>query len=60
MVETGLVSTLANSISLLRGCTTVRTNTSAQIRTRVFGIGDAGATLSIATLGWLDRRGRDA
>lgn len=37
----------------------VRTDTSAQIRTRINASG-GGQTLYIATLGWWDRRGRDA
>lgn len=37
----------------------VRTNTSAQIRSRLSG-SDASTTLIINTLGWIDRRGRDA
>jgi hypothetical protein len=37
----------------------IRTNTSAQIRSRLSG-SDANVTLYIATLGWQDRRGRDA
>ena len=36
----------------------IRTNTSAQIRSRMNGSA-AGTTLYIATLGWTDRRGRD-
>lgn len=38
----------------------VRTNTSAQIRSRVGGIGDGNVTLTINTLGWIDSRGRYA
>lgn len=37
----------------------IRTNTSAQIRSRTTGTLD-GINLNIATLGWLDRRGRDS
>lgn len=37
----------------------IRTNTSAQIRYRM-GAGDGSTVVRIATLGWLDRRGRDA
>jgi hypothetical protein len=37
----------------------IRTNTSGQIRSRV-GAGGSGSGLIIATLGWKDRRGRDA
>lgn len=37
----------------------VRTNTSAQIRTRISASG-AGEQLLIATLGWWDRRGQDS
>lgn len=40
-------------------CTmTIRTNTSAQIRSRAVG-SSANSGLKIATLGWIDRRGRD-
>jgi hypothetical protein len=38
---------------------TIRTNTSAQIRTRLLA-SDASTTLNIATLGWIDSRGRNA
>lgn len=37
---------------------TMRTNTSGQIRSRLSG-SDANITLYIATLGWVDERGRD-
>jgi hypothetical protein len=37
----------------------VRTNTSAQVRSRVGG-GSTSVTLGIRTFGWIDRRGRDA
>lgn len=37
----------------------VRTNTSAQIRSRI-SVSGAGDILRIATIGWFDRRGRDA
>lgn len=36
----------------------VRTNTSAQIRSRI-SVSDVGVTLYIQTIGWIDRRGRD-
>ena len=36
----------------------IRTNTSAQIRSRL-SFSDANVTLGIATLGWIDRRGKD-
>jgi hypothetical protein len=36
----------------------IRTNTSAQVRSRL-SFSDASVTLSINTLGWMDRRGRD-
>lgn len=36
----------------------VRTNTSAQIRSRLFA-SDANVTLYATTIGWIDRRGRD-
>jgi hypothetical protein len=40
----------------------VRTNTSAQIRSRLTGIPSVSGTavLRIATLGWIDTRGKDA
>lgn len=41
---------------------TIRTNTSAQIRSRVrssTGATDASSALTINTLGWIDRRGQD-
>lgn len=37
---------------------TIRTNTSGQIRSRVGNNGGANVTLYIATLGWIDTRGR--
>jgi len=40
------------------GQATVRTNTSAQIRSRV-GVSGASDVLRIATLGWIDSRGRN-
>jgi hypothetical protein len=48
-------SSNANSI----GPINIRTNTSAQIRYRC-GASDAGLTVYIRTVGWYDRRGRDA
>jgi hypothetical protein len=41
------------------GRLTVRTNTSAQVRSRL-DYSDASVTLYIHTLGWIDRRGRDS
>ena len=41
-----------------QGEATVKTNTSGQIRSRV-SASDATSYLKIATLGWIDRRGRD-
>ena len=38
---------------------TVKTNTSAQIRSRI-SASDANCNIRIATLGWIDSRGRDA
>lgn len=38
---------------------TIRTNTSAQVRSRV-SASDANVTLNCATIGWIDRRGRDS
>lgn len=40
------------------GPVAIRTNTSAQIRSRL-SFSDANVTLSITTIGWFDRRGRD-
>jgi hypothetical protein len=40
------------------GTFSVRTNTSAQIRSRI-SLSDANTNLRIATTGWIDRRGRD-
>jgi hypothetical protein len=37
---------------------TIRTNTSAQVRSRV-GTSDANISINCTTLGWIDRRGRD-
>ena len=37
---------------------TIRTNTSAQVRSRL-NASDASVTFYIATVGWIDRRGRD-
>lgn len=47
--------TTANAAAALQ----IRTNTSGQIRSRV-SFSDAGTTLSIFTIGYFDRRGRDA
>lgn len=44
--------------SHIRGRMEIRVDTSAQIRTRV-NASDANVNVLIATLGWLDRRGRD-
>jgi hypothetical protein len=41
------------------GSFVVRTNTLAQVRSRLRA-SDANTTLSMATIGWIDRRGRDA
>jgi hypothetical protein len=38
----------------------IRTNTSAQINTQIFGFSSALVTLTVSTFGWRDRRGRDA
>jgi hypothetical protein len=43
----------------LGGTASVRTNTSAQIRSRC-AASTAGLTLYISTFGWIDRRGRDS
>lgn len=45
--------------NLNEGGLTIRTNTSQQVRYRVSASG-ASDTIRIATLGWTDRRGRDA
>lgn len=48
----------AASVSRANGRLQIRTNTSAQIRSRAFQ-SDANCTLYIATFGWIDRRGID-
>lgn len=50
-------NTAANQFN--SGSVQIRTNTSAQIRYRV-NVADANTTFRAATLGWFDRRGRDA
>ena len=47
-----------SSGSNIMGMVAIRTNTSAQIRSRNLG-GAGNVILRIATLGWIDRRGRD-
>lgn len=60
----GAASPLAQSISLAQntpggaGTLAIRTNTSAQIRTRTTGSAST-AVLRISTLGWFDTRGKD-
>ena len=48
----------AASVTRANGRLAVRTNASGQIRSRAFG-SDANCTLYVATLGWIDPRGRD-
>ena len=43
-----------------RGPLFIRTDTSAQIRSRLAGTSDGSTIIRIATSGWIDRRGRDA
>lgn len=49
----------AGGTSTPAGVKYVRTNTSAQIRSRI-SFSSANVTLLINTLGWIDQRGRDA
>jgi hypothetical protein len=49
----------AGSVQLVAARAYVRTNTSAQIRSRVGGFSDANVTLVIYSLGWTDTRGRN-
>lgn len=54
----GRVSNVAGSQVVSNARIIMRTNTSAQIRSRV-DYSDASVTIFIATTGWIDRRGRD-
>ena len=54
-----LVQTAANAVGFAFGTFSIRTNTSAQIRSRLL-FSDASVTLYMATLGWIDRRNQDA
>lgn len=56
---TPLAQSQANNTSNGPGFFTIRTNTSAQIRSRVDG-SDGNTKIRIATLGWIDRRGKDS
>ena len=55
----GLLRSAANGLDSAFIGGGIRTNTSGQIRSR-FSSSTAAATLRIATLGWIDRRGRDS
>lgn len=56
--QTGGSYTIAGGSTLAAsGNLTIRTNTSAQIRTRALG-SDANCTLYISTYGWIDTRGK--
>jgi hypothetical protein len=58
-ITVGPLSTFVVSANNLGARTSVRTDASAQIRTR-FDTSGTGETLRIATLGWTDHRGKDA
>jgi len=57
--DIALADTATGGVASAGGRVTVRTNTSAQIRSRL-SFSDANVTLTINTLGWVSRRGRDA
>lgn len=56
--DTGTVANTAGGIEYAGSRLTIRTNTTAQIRSRL-SASDATTTLIINTLGWIDRRGQD-
>lgn len=56
--DTPVTTTAGNGVSVSAGRVSVRTNTSAQIRSRI-SFSDANVTLVITTLGWTDQRGRN-
>lgn len=56
--DTPNVATAAGNVAIYGGRLQIRTNTSAQIRSH-FSFSDANLNISIATFGWVDRRGRD-
>lgn len=59
IASTGIaINASGGSTDIGGGPYTCRTNTSAQVRSRVDG-SDANVTIYLATLGWVDRRGRD-
>lgn len=59
LATAGNLASAAGNASSQGSRMTVRTNASAQVRSR-FNQSDASVTLYIATIGWIDRRGRDA
>lgn len=59
LAQTAAVMNAAGYVNEDRNQIDVRTTTSAQIRSRVGGLGDANVSISILTYGWIDRRGRD-
>jgi hypothetical protein len=56
--DTPLAATAAGGITNTACVKRVLTNTSAQVRSRVAGLGDANVTLTLNTLGWVDTRGK--
>ena len=59
IVDTPAVQTAAGGVVGSGTRIYVRTNTSAQVRSRL-SFSDANVTLALTTLGWSDRRGRDS
>lgn len=57
--DTGNALNVAGGAAVQKTVKHVRTNTLAQVRSRM-SYSDAGVTLTLTTLGWIDRRGRDA
>ncbi|MBS0219133.1 MAG: hypothetical protein JSR91_00175 [Proteobacteria bacterium] len=58
--ETADVASASGNVFIARGRLFIRTNMSSQIRSLVSGLGDSNVTLAMTTIGWIDRRGRDA
>jgi hypothetical protein len=58
ITDTPVATTAGNGVSTAAVPKDVRTNTSAQVRSRL-SFSDANVTLYINTLGWLDARGRN-
>lgn len=57
LTQTGALATASGNAQVLAQVASVRTNTSAQVRSRL-GASDASCTLYIETQGWIDERGR--